>query len=218
MYHKIGLMILLLGGFSYGFAPKHLPGRPFSGKYSITRTWKLAGEQVATETHSGMIYRDALGRERNESTSVVEGKEWTIAGIKDPIEDVSYSLAVSAKVVWKQKLSDTIEIAELTMKGGHTYITMPSRFARENAEGVGEALISGLACDGFRGKDGDYDIEYWISKDLKETLLEKLKSKDMECTYRLYDVDLTEPDPSLFIVPGDYRWLPQVTEGAQANR
>ena len=86
-----------------------------------------------------------------------------------------------------------------------------------NQEQLGAQTIEGVAAEGTRvtftiaaGKIGnDRPIvtvnERWYSKELQTVVLSKNSDPRMgETTYRLTNIDRSEPDPSLFQVPADY--------------
>ena len=89
--------------------------------------------------------------------------------------------------------------------------------AEVNQEQLGTQAIEGVAAEGTRttftiaaGKIGnDRPIvtvnERWYSQELQAVVLSKNSDPRMgETTYRLTNIDRSEPDPSLFQVPADY--------------
>ena len=89
--------------------------------------------------------------------------------------------------------------------------------AEVNQEQLGAQTIEGVAAEGTRttftiaaGKIGnDRPIvtvnERWYSKELQTIVLSKNSDPRLgETTYRLTNIDRSEPDPSLFQVPADY--------------
>jgi hypothetical protein len=89
--------------------------------------------------------------------------------------------------------------------------------AEVNQEQLGTQTIEGVAAEGTRvtftipaGKIGnDRPIvtvnERWYSPELQTVVLTKNSDPRMgETTYRLTNIDRSEPDPSLFQVPADY--------------
>ena len=90
--------------------------------------------------------------------------------------------------------------------------------AEVNQEQLGAQTIEGVVAEGTRttftiaaGKIGnDRPIvtvnERWYSQELQTVVLSKNSDPRMgETTYRLTNIDRSEPDPSLFQVPADYR-------------
>lgn len=68
------------------------------------------------------------------------------------------------------------------------------------------ANIEGLTCYGVRNQfPGGDSIEYWLSPDLKEILVEKRRNGPEEKLFRIFDIHLVEPEESLFVVPSDFR-------------
>ena len=89
--------------------------------------------------------------------------------------------------------------------------------AEVNQEQLGTQAVEGVAAEGTRttftiaaGKIGnDRPIvtvnERWYSQELQAVVLSKNSDPRMgETTYRLTNIDRSEPDPSLFQVPADY--------------
>ncbi len=94
---------------------------------------------------------------------------------------------------------------------------MPQIHRKPKIEQLGTMTIEGVQAVGTRttttipagqiGNDRDLNIvsERWYSPDLKMTVLSKRTDPRMgETTYRLTQINRSEPDPSLFQVPADY--------------
>jgi hypothetical protein len=77
----------------------------------------------------------------------------------------------------------------------------PDRLIRE--EIPGERLIEGVLCRGslYRSQSGPEAIEHWSSERLCGAVYEKATERDVEAVYRLFDVELEEPDASVFVLP-----------------
>jgi hypothetical protein len=95
--------------------------------------------------------------------------------------------------------------------------SVKSRPSKES-EPLGTQTIEGLAAEGTRSietipvgaQDNDREMkvvtEEWRSSELKTTILRKTSDPRMgESTWRLTDINLSEPDPSLFQVPADFK-------------
>jgi hypothetical protein len=88
----------------------------------------------------------------------------------------------------------------------------------EESEPLGTQTIEGLAADGLRtteiipmnAQDNDKEIrvviETWRSSELETMIFRKTSDPRFgEITWRLMDINLSEPDPSLFQVPADFK-------------
>lgn len=101
--------------------------------------------------------------------------------------------------------------------GGYTLTTREGRTENVNKEDLGTQIIEGVQATGTRvtftipagqiGNERPIEIvdERWFSKDLQAFVLTKHSDpRSGETVYRLTDINRTEPDPSLFLVPADY--------------
>jgi hypothetical protein len=99
-----------------------------------------------------------------------------------------------------------------------TGVALTTRAVAIESESLGTQVIEGLTVEGTRttetipvnaeGNDQPIKIvrESWFSPDLKTTVLSKNNDPRMgENTFRLVDVNLSEPDPALFRPPADYK-------------
>jgi hypothetical protein len=117
-------------------------------------------------------------------------------------------------------------VAQGSVRGAVT-ATLPDRpspsisaKARRNSESepLGTQTIEGLAAEGtrtteiipvnYQGNDKEMKTvsETWVSSELKTTILRKTSDpRSGEFTWRLVDINLSEPDSSLFQVPADFK-------------
>jgi hypothetical protein len=106
-----------------------------------------------------------------------------------------------------------------------TTVTNPPGFSlsvkprpSEESEPLGMQTIEGLAAEGTRttetipvnAQDNDKEMkivtETWLSTDLNTTILRKTSDpRSGEYTWRLVDINLSEPDPALFQPPADFK-------------
>jgi len=102
--------------------------------------------------------------------------------------------------------------------GGYQVITRDGSSENVKKEDLGAQTIEGVAATGTRmtitipagkiGNEGPIAIvdERWFSKDLQMVVMTKHSDpRSGETVYRLTNINRTEPDHSLFEVPGDYQ-------------
>ncbi len=100
---------------------------------------------------------------------------------------------------------------------GYTITTRDGRTENVNKEDLGTQIIEGVQATGTRvtftipagqiGNERPIEIvdERWYSKDLQAFVMTRHSDpRSGETVYRLTDINRTEPDHSLFVVPGDY--------------
>jgi hypothetical protein len=74
---------------------------------------------------------------------------------------------------------------------------------RPRHEALGERIIEGVKCVGYRSTDDAraFLCEHWFSKELSIGFVYFTRDSEGETAFRLYNLRLTEPDPSLFLIP-----------------
>lgn len=184
-------------------------GKPFQAKSEWVHRKILQSGRDSAVTEIGALYRDQEGRERIETHAHGEHGELVkiTADIYDPVANSVCFLDVAAKVIlFKDKLSIS-HFWTLTINiDGRWATALPRGEASGDDERVGSRQVEGLFCDGYRRTESErYAMEYWVSQELKETLLVKLVTETQESTYQLYDVVRGVPDKRLFIVPTDFK-------------
>ena len=82
----------------------------------------------------------------------------------------------------------------------------------QKTENLGTRTIEGVEFEGTRTattSDEQPSLvavdEFWMSKDLGLIGLVKHSGPDSELAARIFNVDRTAPDSSLFVIPADYR-------------
>jgi hypothetical protein len=126
---------------------------------------------------------------------------------------VAYSSVARSGVATGAVISGVRTGIPMTVGGGVAWTSD----AEVNQEQLGTQTIEGVAAEGTRvtftipaGKIGnDRPIvtvnERWYSQELQTVVMSKNSDPRMgETTYRLTNIDRSEPDPSLFQVPPDY--------------
>jgi len=102
--------------------------------------------------------------------------------------------------------------------GGYQVITRDGRSENVNKQDLGTESIEGVSATGTRitftipvgqiGNERAIEIvdERWFSKDLQTVVMTRHSDpRSGETVYRLTNINRTEPDHSLFEVPGDYQ-------------
>lgn len=184
-------------------------GKPFQAKYEWLHRKILQSGRDRAVTEIGAVYRDPEGRVRIETHAHGEHGELLkiTADIYDPVADSVCFLDVEAKVIlFRDELSSS-HFWTLTINiDGRRATALPRGEASGDDERVGPLQVEGLFCNGYRRTESErYAMEYWVSQELKETLLVKLVTETQESTYRLYDIVRNVPDKRLFIVPTDFK-------------
>jgi hypothetical protein len=193
-------------------------GAPFSATATAEQLQVLNdGTRISHKT-TATLYRDGEGRTRREMTLSVIGP-FTVVGeppqlafINDFIAGLHYIVNVQQREVRKIKLGDLPP--------------PPPQEAQGKTESLGKQMIEGLEAEGMRttitiptgqiGNDRPIEIvtERWESTVLKTVLLSTHRDPRVgETTYRLSNINRSEPARALFEVPSDYRILQGPPEG-----
>jgi len=161
------------------------------------------------------IYDPASGVLYNLDSNTKTAHKMTAPRMPDLSEDVKAGAKLKAK-----RASDGVAGADVSgdsiSAGGHSVAW--SSNAEINKESLGTQTIEGVVAEGTRvtitipaGKIGnDSPIvtvnERWYSPELQVVVMSKNSDPRMgETTYRLTNIVRSEPDPSLFQVPADYK-------------
>jgi hypothetical protein len=205
----IVIALLVLGGTDLtanrvlpAQSDRRVQGSPFEARYEWIDIRKAGKDAGSMHTGAGAIHRDSMGRLRVDRG----GKSAMTARISDPVADVYWFLDVGRKrVTSSRRPSDLIQITEITIQG-QTYFCPPPDWQDTDPgdESIGQRVIEGVICDGFRREETDRRIEYWASSELHQVVFEEIISDFSDCTCRVYDIRKQEPDPQMFVVPADY--------------
>jgi hypothetical protein len=134
--------------------------------------------------------------------------------------------AVSTNTVFIRAGGDAAQMPDMAPPPLASQIFIQKRLAEEagevTTEDLGTQVMEGVQVTGTRstqtipvGKIGNdrpivITTEVWTSPDLKTTVLSKRSDPRMgDQTFKLTNVQRSEPDPSLFTVPSDFK----ITEG-----
>jgi hypothetical protein len=211
-----------------GQLDRAVTGAPYSAIEVTQTSQTLPNGNVISRTTQTTVYRDSQGRVRMETTLPARSggqTSRTVVSIHDPVAGVSLELDAQTKTAREMKIPG----------GGGARGAFAGRGARQdattrpNGRGAGadpnllretlpEQAINGVMASGVRetrttpaGQIGNAQAlqtvrETWISTDLKVPVLTKLSDpRTGTTTTQLTNVVRSEPDPSLFQAPADYK-------------
>lgn len=183
-------------------------GKPYRASFEEVHTRKSTGESLR---RWGWLAQDSAGRAR-EDVFIPDPKEPSatrhVTTIWDPIDLKFQALDHGSGEIQKLDLAqimqgrsaDTPKLGEVAAMCALP-AAPPDRLIRE--EIPGERLIEGVLCRGtlHRSQSSPEGIEHWFSQRLFQVVYEKTTEGDVEAVYRLFNVELEEPDASLFVLP-----------------
>ncbi len=235
----------MIGFVSSVFGEKTVTGAPYSAEGVTEYTRTLADGTHIKRTSTSAIYRDSLGRTRQEHSVQImgplasAGEPAKTITITDPVAQVVYILNPAEKtatqlpfpsssgqnVTWAQSgtsativgktetFEKRIHIRSAGTAGGATVV----RHGDFKTESLGKRVIEGVSAEGTRtsseipegqiGNDRPIAIvtETWNSPELKTVVLSQTTDPmNGDTTYRLTNINRTEPSADLFQVPADY--------------
>jgi hypothetical protein len=148
------------------------------------------------------VCRDSLGR----GWSRIEFPNITVSGVPsnlvveiyDPIEGVLYYVDSVHRTARRMTPANPLRLSE----SASSIEPCPPGFSLQ-VQLLGTQLLEGVLAEGTRcKKPGEIEgLEYWFSHELDEQILLNHGALHV----RLTDIDRSEPDPSLFRVPSDYK-------------
>jgi hypothetical protein len=218
-----------LMGFE-GLHGKVVKGAPFSATAATETTQRLQDGTTIHRTTSSTLYRDSLGRSRNETTLSgfgplqAAGKTHTMIAIADPVAGAHYVLDAERKVAHQMSFRGHDGKGAPSPEAAQAFQQkMEARLQQEEASGavkketLGTQMIGGVSAEGTRitrtipagqiGNDKPIQIvfERWYSPDLQVVVKStRTDPRFGTTTYTLSNVQRTEPAASLFTVPADY--------------
>jgi len=204
-------------------------GAPYSANQATESVQTLADGTHVTQTRStSQIIRDSQGKTRTERLIIRDGNGWslTVTEIRDPVEGAYYILDQQNKVAHRFATPSAPSSPAVTLQavGPQTLAGTPSQKPPTGGtrpettnEKLGSQMMEGVMVEGYRstttwpvGTQGnDRPIvsthESWISEELKtEVLMKNSDPRFGENTFKLTNIERTEPDPTLLQVPPDY--------------
>lgn len=199
-------------GSEMRFGGKTVTGAPYSATSVTESVQVLSDGNRITHSNSSNVYRDSQGRTRVEQTVGAIGPFAASSDapkrtyIHDPVAGAQYVLDASTRTATKMK----------TWSGNRPEHHPPSS-SDAKTEALGTQTIEGVQAQGTRttitipagkfGNDQPMQIvhETWYSPDLQLVVLSKHTDPRMgEHTYRLTNINRSEPAKALFDVPADY--------------
>jgi hypothetical protein len=208
--------------------PRVVTGQPFS---AITETENLQtladGTHIRRKMADTKTYRDSQGRTRMErylESGSADFPELTSVMIEDPVASVAYFLnprnhtarQMSFHAPVSEASADKNRIVTTRLQP-RTDLATDRPHPKITVEDLGTQVIDGLVVEGKKttttfpvdsqGNDKPFDVvtERWFSKELGVYML--IKNSDPrsgENTNKVTITDRSEPEISLFQVPGDY--------------
>lgn len=199
------------------FDNKVVKGVPYSAQATAEFTQIPANGVCISRKNTATFYRDSEGRTRREvklsgvGPFPLDGDEVNIVFINDPVSGENYNLNVQDRVAQKLRRHPQPNPPQEGVKG-------PPEAGAGKTESLGKKIIEGIEAEGTRttwtiavgqiGNDQPIDVvsETWFSKELQIVVMSKhIDPRFGDNTYRLTNINRTEPQRSLFTVPGDYR-------------
>jgi len=224
----------LLGGVTLGaYNLRAVKGQPYSLLQTTTTIKTLADGTTITNVMEERIMRDAEGRERRETGLMKDGKLKVMnVFLTDPVENQTVMLSSFDKsarvrhVPRPQPLQPpTPPTAEQQAKMEEMR-TKAEAYRKEhpapNIEKLTGQNIAGVYAEGMHqtmvipagkmGNDRDIHVETetWTSPDLKIVVLSKTDDPRLgKITREVSELQRVDPDPSLFLIPSDYKVIEQ---------
>jgi hypothetical protein len=215
--------LLGFGGELHG--GKVVKGVPFSAVATSETTQTLAdGNHITRKTQTN-VYRDSQGRFRREVTLpaigplTASGQPHSFVEISDPVAGTAYVLESEQKVA--RQMPDSMGAGVRTKVGpnGNVFYRHFKESVETTAktESLGTQTIEGVNAEGTRtartipagemGNEKPITIvsERWYSTDLQMDVRSAHSDPRFgDTTYTLTNIQRSEPDASLFVVPSDY--------------
>jgi hypothetical protein len=210
-------------------------GAPFSATITNESVQTLADGNRIVVTSSGTTARDSLGRTRQDAPLPPLGNMRPanaphLVFIQDPVAQTSYTLNLGDKTALKGPSMAGLSTTHVKMLSGQVSAEAPQRqlitvqHVSESAPGevrtedLGSQTMEGVLVTGVRtthtipagqvGNEKPLEIvtEVWTSSDLKTVVYSKRTDPRMgDQTFKLTNIVRSEPDPSLFTVPADFK-------------
>jgi hypothetical protein len=227
------------GGARFLGAEPGRPGRvvknaPYSADVVTETTQTLSDGNHIRQTSNSHVSRDSEGRTRLEQSlnglSAISGTTTLphVVFIHDPVAGQSYALNANDKSATKSVMPPRMGRGGAT---GNPMRDQGSRGRGPNAgntktESLGQKTIEGVVADGTRttvtiaaGQMGNEQpiqvvTERWYSAELQTVVLSRHSDpRNGESVTRVTNISRSEPSPTLFQVPADYK----VTEDSHAR-
>jgi len=219
-------------GAEAGMPGRVVKGAPYSADLITETTQTLADGNRIHQTITEHVSRDSEGRTRREPSlnslnSLAPNSHLpSVIFVNDPVAGVNYALSsrdhTATRSTWPRPGARS---GQARSNGGPP----PGGRNRFNqnvkTESLGRQVIEGVPADGTRttltipagqiGNEQPIQIvtESWYSSDLQEVVLRKRSDpRTGESTFRMANLNRSEPSPSLFQVPADYKIMDSVRQ------
>jgi hypothetical protein len=211
------------------------PTAPYSANRESSEVQlRIDGTHIPKPKNISRIYRDSQGRTRDERGCgpASDDQEATVVIIRDPVAGVGYVLEMRNRIA--HRFSSESEGKPSTASGVSSSVSgtftatvtdhpsssdsLKTGPIEESSEPLGTQTIEGLSAEGTRttyiipadtqkdNKEIRVVSETWHSSELNTMILRKsMDPRFGEMTWRLIDINLAEPDPSLFKVPAGFK-------------
>jgi hypothetical protein len=194
-----------------------IPNAPFTGVIDVERAFVQRDGSVIARKTARNIARDSRGRIRNENSmllpvSSTETPQVISVLIYDPQTRISTMLFPQQRTFSSGAVNRPPETVPPGLVGGGV---PPNDFTKEEDLGVHE--VGGVAAHGIRevqtipaepntGKAIVITDEFWYSDDLRINIVIKHNDpRTGSVTMTVSQVNRNDPDPSLFVIPEDYK-------------
>jgi hypothetical protein len=197
-------------------------GAPYSAVEVTTSQQALAAGNAIQRQEQSKVYRDSQGRVRRETTNTEpDGQTQTRVTISDPVAGVTYELDAKNKVAYSRPTTflTPFQAAAIerqrTMGAGQPHAETEANVKRET---LAAQSMHGIMATGTRvtrtipaGAIGNAQAmeivrETWISDELKVPVMTKVSDPRIGTSVtELTNIDRSQPDPSLFQPPADYK-------------
>ena len=209
-------------GFEAGLGGKTVTGAPFTATMTVQRMQTLADGNRIDRSTTGTIARDSQGRVRREMTLPAIGAYATsnqgaphVIFINDVVSGMQYILDPNRKVAHEVRLAMRAHLNRAGRRRGDS--TSSSNAADVVTTSLGTQTINGVSAQGTRytrtipaGQVGNekpivITTDRWYSPDLQMYVMTKTTDPVRGDSIRqLTNIQMGEPDPSLFQVPPGY--------------
>jgi hypothetical protein len=208
------------------FGEKAVKGAPFSAQVTFETSQTLANGAHVSHKMTGTLCRDSEGRTRQELPR--DGAP-EIVFINDNVAGARYNLNMLQRTVSKVDVGEGRVNRELETRARinreseereqmeKANLRRAEREPQRKVESLGSQTFEGVQADvtrftitfpaGSEGNDQPFDIvsERWFSPELQIVVMGKRNDpRNGEVTYRLTNINRSEPSRSLFEAPADF--------------
>jgi hypothetical protein len=211
-------------------------GAPYTATAVTETTQALADGNRIVNKSTAFLARDSEGRMRREETMSNVGPLHVNASklviITDPVAKAKYVLNVPDQTaqIFKDENAEVITVEQkqafakkhlMESKSLSSQVMVqPKEFGEIKRESLGTEMIEGLSCDhllttqtipaGAIGNERPIVVtsESWAAPDMHlVVMIKRTDPRFGESVYKLTNITRSDPDPSLFQVPGNFRVL-----------